>query len=248
MDGTFGTPAYEEPVVAEAADGGQPEPEIDENDPRLVSESVADNIAADAYEIPPPAPDGIWRAKLKLGKVKNAAQQEVDYKSWAHPNVENGRPMFVVAVDAFLIDLTGGNGKMSYDNTRVTDSFVKSGIDSKRGTSQMTTIISKAGGKPLPGSTDRGRREQLVEVLAGEPEALVETNWEVSCQTCQKLAEAKKEKRPRAYLQGMHRFPQKLGKPDPQAQCPTCKTFNRAQVRISRYYKIGEVKPSRGIV
>lgn len=245
MDATFGAPQYDEATQAGAAAAGDsPVAEVlDPNDPRLTSESFADDTTKDAYEIPPPAPDGIWRAKLKLGKVKDAAGQQADWKTWSHPNVENGRPMFVAAVDSFLIDLKG-----AYDGTRVSDNFVKSAIDSKKNTSQMSTIITKAGGVVPTPAPERARLDALIKTLAAEPEALVETNWEASCQTCGEKADKAGEKRPRAFLVGMHRFPQpKTGVFDPRVQCPTCKSLVRAQVRLFRYYKLGEAKVTRGL-
>jgi hypothetical protein len=244
---TFGTPQYDEATTTGAAGTAADAPQaeiLDPNDPRLVSETFADDTTKDAYEIPPPAPDGIWRAKLKLGKVTGQDGKPADWKPWSHPNVNNGHPMFVAAVESNLIDLSG-----KYDGTRVTDNFVKSGIDPKRNTCQMTTITVKAGGTPAvsPG-TEAARRDALLKTLAGEPEVLVETNWEASCQSCGEKADKAGEKRPRPFLFGMHRFPQpKTGVFDPSVKCPACNTLCRAQVRLFRYYKIGEVKATRGL-
>src|SRR2546430_14406481 len=60
-----GSAAPGQPVPSDA-----PQELIDENDPRLISETLDANLEADAYAQPIPPPDGKYRAKLKLEGVK----------------------------------------------------------------------------------------------------------------------------------------------------------------------------------
>jgi hypothetical protein len=256
--GTFGQPVYdeEEPkrTNGESAAGpnGSASPEdaewVDPDDPRLTSEAITDDTTADAYKIPPPAPDGYWRVKLKMVPIKDAKGAMVPYRTWKHPNVDDNKPMFVANVEASLIDLTG-----KHDGTRLTEQWVKSNIDKRKNTSQMTTITVKAGGKTAENpSTDRSRLDALIKALAGEPECLIETIWEAQCIRCGEAAKKRDEKAPPPFLRGMHRFPQGKdvkGNPDanPTVYCPTCKSPVRAQVRIQQFFKIGEQSATRGL-
>lgn len=247
MAGQFGDPAYVDESAAASRDAAgstqAAAPSVDPDDPRLNSEVLSDDTARDAYEIPPPAPDGLWRARLKLVPIKDDKQQDVPYRVWLHANVQSGRPMFVANVEAVLIDIGG-----RFDGIRVQDAFVKSLIDSRSGTSQMSTIVQKAGGELPKSSTDRARVELLVKTLAGEPEVIIATQWETSCRNCRERAEAKHEKAPKPFLYDMARFPQpRPGIFDPTVKCPTCSSLCRAQVRIARYYSVKEIKATRGL-
>lgn len=110
----------------------------------------------------------------------------------------------------------------------------------------MSTIIQKAGGTVPAKSSEKQRVDLLLKTLAGEPEVIVETAWEASCQTCQEAAKKSGGKSVRPFLVGMHRFPQIKGGHDPIVACPTCKAQARAQVRIAQYFSIAEKKPTRG--
>lgn len=250
----FGDPTYEEEVktgaTPAASANGQPQDAdyIDPNDPLLTSESLTEDTTADAYKIPPPAPDGFWRAKLKLVPIKDAKGAMVPVRTWRHENMNDGRPMFVVDVEAALIDLSG-----KYDGTRITEHFVKSGVDKRKNVSQMTTITVKAGGAPAAApSNEKTRYDALAKALAGEPEVVVETFWEASCMKCGEAADKKGEKRPGTFLRGMHRFPQVRDakgamEADPITQCPVCKNPCRAQIRIGGFHKLSDQKPTRGL-
>lgn len=240
----FGDVTYEQPADAAAPDAAAaPSGEvIDINDPRLTSEALDDNTAADAYAVPPPAPDGIWRAKLKSVDIDDQQGQPHRFLAKSYPKMAGGRPFLVTNVEASLIDLGGKN-----DGVKLTEYWVKTLIDERKGTSQASTITVKAGGPNLPRSTDKDRMDALLKTLAAEPEVLVETVWEASCQACQEAAKKKGDKSPRPFLVGMHRFPQTRTGPDPMVPCPVCKAVARAQVRISRYYALQEAKATRGI-
>lgn len=239
----FGEIAQDLPQDSQPAEATAPQGEvIDINDPRLTSEALDDNTAADAYAVPPPAPDGIWRAKLKQVDIKDSKGQLQRFTAESRAKMAGGRPFLVTNVESSLIDLSG-----KFDGVKIVDNWVKTLIDDRRGTSQATTITVKAGGPNLARSTDKDRMDALLKVLAGEPEVLVETVWEASCETCQKKAKATGEKSPRPYLTGMHRFPQTRTGPDPMVKCPVDGSMNRAQVRIAKYYALAEAKATRGI-
>jgi hypothetical protein len=247
--GTFGTPTYEEEQKPQngngtAAVGAE---YIDPNDPLLTSESLTDDVTADAYKIPPPAPDGFWRAKLKSVPIKDTKGAMVPFMAWRHEKVNDGKPMFVANAEVSLIDLSG-----KFDGTRITEQWVKSNIDKRKGTSQMTTIIVKAGGTAPSPSTERQRLDAFLKTLAGEPEVIVETFWEASCMKCGETADKKDEKRPGPFLRGMHRFPQVKGptgalEADPIVPCPVCKSSCRAQVRVATFHRVGDQKATRGL-
>jgi hypothetical protein len=251
---SFGTPTYEDEEHkangGAAASGNAPaEAEyIDPNDPALTSEALDDDATADAYKIPPPAPDGFWRAKLKAVPIKDAKGAMVPYRTWRHENMNDGKPMFVANVEAALIDLSG-----KYDGTRIMEQWVKSNIDRRKNTSQMTTITVKAGGTAAASpSTDKSRLDALLKTLAGEPETVIETFWEASCMKCGEAADKKGEKRPAPFLRGMHRFPQARTaaggmEADASVSCPVCKSTCRAQVRIGGFHDVKTQKPNRGL-
>jgi len=254
----FGAPIYPDDEEHKGTNGGAngaasateaAEAEyIDPNDPLLTSESLTEDVNADAYKIPPPAPDGFWRAKLKSVPIKDSKGAMVPFFAWKHEAVNEGKPMFVTNVEVGLIDLSG-----KYDGTKITQQWVKSNIDRKKNVSQMTTITVKAGGQPAnPPASERQRLDALLKTLAGEPEVVVETSWEAQCMSCGEAADKKGEKKPSAFARGMHRFPQVRGangamEADPIIQCPTCKRPVRAQARVIGFHKITEQKPTRGV-
>jgi hypothetical protein len=248
MSGNFGEATYEQgagDATASNAVGSSNEPSIDINDPRLTSEALDDNTSVDAYAVPPPAPDGKWRAKLSQVDINDGNGQPQRFLAKSYPKMENGRPFLVTNVEASLIDLQG-----KYDGVKLTEYWVKTLVDSKKGTSQASTIVTKAGGTLPPKSTDADRMNALLKTLAGLPEVIVETAWEASCQSCQEAAKKSGTKAPRPFLTGMHRFPHSPvagGGHDPNVACPTCKGMARAQVRIVRYWSVKEAKADRGL-
>lgn len=218
------------------------EPEIDLNDPRLTSENIEVDVEADAYAVPPPPADGKWRVKLKHVPVKNKRSgQDVDYMPVQYARMNDGKPYLVMNVEASLIDLTGKN-----DGMKITQYHVKSCAD-RSGTSEMATILLKSGGTVPADKSPLGWTKALIQHLAGEPECLLETFWEASCQSCQEAADKKGEKKPKPFLKGAHRFPTRNGKPDPDVKCPVCGSICRAQVRIAQFFSLKDAKPSQGI-
>jgi hypothetical protein len=245
MESGFGAPVYqEEPGVAtpEAHDASAVQA-VDLDDPQLTSEIITDQVDKDAYAVPPPAPDGKWRAKLKQVPIKDADGTMKPVIAASSPNMANGRKFLATNVEVSLLDASG-----KYDGSRITEYWVKSLVDERKGTSQMSTIATKAGNPPPAASSDRMRYDALAKALAGEPEVIVETYWNAACQTCEEGAKKRGERRPKDFLRGMHRFPlSKDGSRDPNVQCPNCKSLVRAQVRIAQFFSVRDVKATQGL-
>jgi hypothetical protein len=254
FDSTFGSPQQFDPAPAEdpqhpAGANGQTTTEqlaaaIDPNDPRLISEALDEKLDGDAYALPPPAPDGKWKAKLKLAKIKGDDGQLHDHILTSRQGIDGGTPFYAVNIESSLIDFSG-----RYDGVKVTEYWVKSNVDARKGISQMTTIAQKAGATVAPRGTQKDRLDNLLKVLASEPEVIVETYWQASCQTCEAAAEKRGERKPNAFLRGEQRFPMKAGTAghDPNVNCPVCKGGCRAQLKILQYFSIKETKPTRGL-
>ena len=241
--GGFGEVTYDEgnkPIAA--GQDAAPQAIIDENDPALTSENIAEDVTGDPYAIPPP-PDGKWRAKLKLTPIKDAAGKEQPYRTAQFERMNQGKPFFVVNVGASLIDLGG-----KFDGVQLVDYWVKSAPGDRVKISQMTFITQKAGGVISEGGSPRQKLDALVKALAGEPEVIVETVWHASCEACQKKAKDAGGKAPRDFLVGESRFPQpRTGGHDPFVKCPACGTQCRAQARIGGYFSVKEAKATRGL-
>jgi len=253
MDSTFGAPVFQQDEhPADAAGGTAPNGEastqqlaaIDPNDPRLVSEVLDDRLDADAYAVPPPPPDGRWKAKLKLAKIKGDDGQLHDFIMTSRQGIDDGKPFYAVNVEASLIDFGG-----HHDGVKLTEYWVKSNIDGRKGTSQMTTLAAKAGSPPPARATQKDRLDNMLKTLAREPEVIVETYWEARCQTCETNAEKKGDRKPGAFLRGEARFPMKTGTTahDANVSCPTCRSGCRAQVRVAQYFSVAETKPTKGL-
>jgi hypothetical protein len=236
----FGDPQYQDPAAHEA--DATPSAPVDINDPQLTSEVMTEDVTQDAYAIPPPPPDGRWRAKLKLAEMKGAPEGK-HYKAVKYEKMNDGKSFFVANVEASLIDVHG-----KQDGIKVTNYHVKSAVDKRKNVSEMSTITKAAGGTPVERGTHADKIVALEKALAGEPEVIVDTFWEAACQTCQEAAKKKGERVPRAFLMGMNRFPQsKPGQFDPMVTCPVCKSMVRAQLRIGQFLSVKEAKATRGI-
>lgn len=246
--GGFGDVVYEggEGTPETQAGGGNQLPLIDINDPRLTSEAL-DDTSADAYAVPPPPPDGKWRAKIKAVEIKEDGKgtPNPQHPLWSvasREKIQGGTPFFIMNAEVALTDLSGKN-----DGVKITENWIKSLIDERKGTSQMSTIAKAAGAEVPARSNDVTRRELLLKTLAGEPEIIIETQWEAQCQACQEKAKKAGERAPRPFLRGMHTFPQVGGKPSADAKCPVCGSFSRAQARIAGFFSVKDAKPTRGI-
>lgn len=213
--------------------------EIPLDDPRLLSsENVESNATGDAYASPPVLPDGKWRAKLTLAKIKDAKGTEQDFRTsmatWRTPQ----QPFFAVNVQSEVIDHSG-----KFDGYKLTEYWVKTLVGDRgpgEGTSQLATIVRASGGKVPMGGNQKAMLDAGLRHLASEPEVVIETAWEARCQTCEEACEKRGEKKSKAFhVRGMHRFPQpRTGQWSPEIECPTCHATLRAQPRIVQYFPL----------
>ena len=240
---SFGEPTYAEEAPSASAGEASTQAVIDMNDPTLTSEVTEVDAMQDAFAVPPPPPDGKWRAKLKLIEVGGADPRDKYVKAVKYERMNDGKPYLVSNVEASLIDV---NGK--FDGIKATQYHVKSQIDKRKNVDEMTTITKAAGGQVVARGTHQDRYHALAKTLAGEPETIVETFWEASCQPCQEKAKKAGEKSPRPFKMGERNFPQsKAGVHDPVVSCPTCGASCRAQLRIGGFFNVKEVKATRGV-
>src|SRR5208282_3000702 len=126
----FGAPVYEEPSGAAPGPEAPQAAAIDPNDPALTSEVLTDKVEADAFAVPPPQPDGRWNAKLKQVDIKDADGQLKRFRLAQFPNMNGGKPFYVINVECAVIDHSG-----TFDGTKITQYWVKSNID-RSGTSE----------------------------------------------------------------------------------------------------------------
>jgi hypothetical protein len=242
---TFGDVTYADAPAETAAAQGEQAPAIDPNDPRLTSEVLTINPDADAYAILPPLPDGKWRAKAKQVDIRDDKGQQQRYAIFSRAKMANGAPFLATNVEFSVIDHSG-----EFDGVKLTEYWVKTLIDARKGTSQAATLTGKLGGTVLPSGNQKQYMDALLTQLAKEPELVIETAWSAECQHCQEAAKKKGDRAPRPFLQGMHRFPSTKtpGVHDPMAKCPTqgCGSLVRAQPRIVGIFSLKESQPTRG--
>jgi hypothetical protein len=205
---------------------------VDLNDPRLTSEQLNENAEGDAYAVPPPIPDGKWRAKLKQVDIKDAEGQLRRFAAFCYPKMNDGKPFLATNMECQILESSG-----KWDGIKITEYWVKTAID-RSGNSQVGTLLTKLK-QPLTPASPGQRMEQFLKVLAAEPELVVETAWEASCMTCQEAAKKRGERAPKPFLVGMHRFPQlRTGGHDPVMFCPACKSQVHAQARINSFWPL----------
>src|SRR6202140_1704076 len=119
---------------------GEPQQLVDPNDPRLTSEVLTINPEADAYAVLPPLPDGKWRMKAKQVDIKDDKGQQQRYAVFSRAKMANGAPFFATNVESSVIDHSG-----EFDGVKLTEYWVKTLIDERKGTSQAATLIRKLG-------------------------------------------------------------------------------------------------------
>jgi len=239
----FGGITTYDPPAESAAPNGEQAPTIDPNDPRLTSEVITINPDADAYAVLPPLPDGKWRAKAKQVDIKDDKGQQQRYAVFSRAKMSNGDPFYATNVEFDVIDHSG-----KFDGVALTEYWVKTLIDARKGTSQAATLTRKLGGKPPASGSQKVFMDALLSTLAAEPELIIETAWSAECQTCQESAKKKGDRAPRPFLQGMHRFPatRTPGVHDPMVKCGTCQSMVRAQPRIVGFYSLTESQATHG--
>lgn len=248
-------------AVDQKVPSNEPQNIVDENDPRLVSETVEMNLEGDAYAQPAPPPDKTWRAKLKLEGIKKEGSTEVkDY----HATQTKGQtpvPYFETRISAQILDPAG-----RFDGVTVYPEY-GGGVGTllnRENTSKASTILARlkrpngeAWAKPGQRMTQLEWIQLLVQALKTDPEIGIETQWQVSCQACGEEATAKRKaghtdvKYP-STLKGMHRFPAekdpgklKLGlRYDPEVACQAnpAHGFSRARALLVGFLHLNELK------
>ncbi len=208
---------------------------VDINDPRLMSEQLSENPTGDAYAIPPPLPAGKWRAKAKQVDIKDDRGVLQRFAAFARAKMNDGKPFLATNVEFTVL-----TSNEHFDGTKLTEYWVKTLVEQRSGTSQIATLLAKFK-QPVVPATPGARMEQFLKVLAAEPEIVIEADWEASCMTCQEAAKKAGERAPKAFLLGMHRFPQAklngVSQPDPVVKCPKGHQV-RAQARIVNFWSL----------
>lgn len=223
---------------------------VDLNDPSLLSAEFDIDPTADPYAVPPPIPDGRYRAKLKQIDVKNAAGEMVryavkplfDYRGGAAIPVmdENGHQKYFVttALECRIQDPSG-----KYDNAPVYDRFMDSRT-ARNGGVPLVRVLTVLGVALPPKLNAKTLIDTFMKALAGEPDVEITTAWEANLgQEDQELFKAQGVQAPRR-VTGMHNFPVVDGKRVPEIQRKTVLgDFSmRAQAKITGYYALGSGK------
>ena len=231
---------------------------IDENDPRLISETLEANVEGDAYAQPAPPPDGKYKVKLKLEGVAQEGTEEK--KDFTAKSDKNNNLYYQTSISCSIIDPSG-----KYDGITLYPAFgggVNTMVRRDKST-QVTTLLHRIkgpDGRPYTEGfrgTPREWMQRLVKVLATEPEVGVETMWEASCQKCGEIAKAAaqasggKVEYP-VRTQGMHHFPpeqdaskRKAGQLySPELKCAKDPShgYARARAIVTRFLHLQELK------
>ena len=243
-------PEEQKGAAASANSAEAPQEIIDINDPAFTSEDLSVNPDADAYAQPAPPPDGKYRVKLKLAR-KRVGSEEKDYigAKWGQKNLQM---VLVTGVEAAIIDPSG-----KYDGLKAYDFNVSTfvGRDNATKVNSVLSKLRKPDGKlwysPGQKMPPAAWMQLLVQALAGEPEAGIETQWEYSCEQCGKDAKAKGEAYPRSIM-GMHKFPAEVDKGkiaagqrySPEMKCAVnaAHGYGRARISIARFLSLDELK------
>jgi hypothetical protein len=219
---------------------------LDINDPRFTSEDLNVNTDADAYAQPAPPPDGKYRAKLTLEKVKDDKGQEHDFM----PMLSKKTPVqayLATALKATIIDPSG-----KYDGIPVYDRWVGTFM-SRDGSTKIATILSRLRRPDGTAWIDKARKynhkewmDLFIKALAGEPEIGLETQWEWSCTECGKEAKKNGTAYPKSIV-GMQKFPYNASTrehtPELKCQVNPAHGYSRAYPSIGRFLSLSELKP-----
>lgn len=243
---TFGEVTYEgaPEQTPGATNGATEQVVIDPNDPALTSESLDMNLDANAYDVPPPPPDGTWLARLKQVDIEDAQKKKVKHRTamatWLNPP----KPFFCINLETSLIDQTGKN-----DGVQMTEYWVKTLVANRSKVSPLASIGVALGQRDKLAQA-RTQADVLVVVegaLASEPQVVVQTQWEATCRSCEESAKKKGGKKPGVFLYEERNFPADgHGGHNPQVKCPACGGTVRAQARVKNYLPVG-TKVTQGI-
>ena len=192
---------------------------VDLNDLQLADEQVDVNADADAFAGPPPPTDGDYRVKLSLGK-----------RGVSQGKAKDGKLFYMADVNA---KVTTGEfeNRILFDN-------VSTMVMQNTGTSRMAGVL-KALGDPVGGRVSiLETTRKFADMLAGEPEVTVQTQWTAYCQDCKAENDANKSrgKKGGIVLRGEKRFPQNGGGHHrAQVECPNCGSLLNARAEIVAY-------------
>lgn len=235
----FSTPIYMDEPAAGASTPGDAalasSVVVDLNDPALLDQEFDTNADVNAYDAPPPIPDGRYKAKLKQIDVKgpNGGLRQFNVKT-----SKQGSPYAYTALEMTLIDPSG-----KYEGLKVYDRFVST-MQARNGGIPMARVLACLGVKLPAKTTAKQLLDAFIKATASEPMLEIETTWEGS------LDEADRErfeqagvKQPRVF--GMNRFP---ANPDgkgghlPEMDVDTAlgKVHLRAQVRVQNYQPLSK--------
>lgn len=255
--GSFGDPIPAGGQGASPEPGSQPVPgnevqeTIDANDPRLTSEALDVNTEGDAYSMPPPPPDGRYRAKLKIMQVEDAQGAKHDYLPKLGKKPPK-LPYYFTAIEASIIDPTG-----KYNDIKVYDRWVGTfmGRDGSTKVQTILTRLLKADGTPW---VQKGARlthkdwiDLFVKALNTEPEIGIETVWEWGCQGCGEEAKKAGTDYPKSIM-GMNKFSvdavksklegKQVYSPDLACQVNKAHGYSSARATINRFLALSELK------
>lgn len=194
---------------------------IDLNDLALEDEALQLDPDADAFQGPPPPPDGVHLVKLSLFRRNGESPFQAGRD-------RRGRPYIMAAVVGTLV----AEGK-PWNNQKVFDR-VSTVIFQSSGTCRMAGAL-KALGISVPATTSTKQLAQLLEnALEGEPLVGVETRWEARAQHDETWVTVAK---------GMKRFPMRQdGSYQHIITDPDTGELVTAQATVVRYLPAAQVK------
>lgn len=241
----FGEVQYDEAQQQAGTNGTGPAESvvIDPNDPLLTSEPLDMNLDANAYDVPPPPPDGWWRATLKQVDINDKAGKPQRHITSAFQ--EPYRPFYAINVAAYLADLSG-----KYDSLEMVDYWVKTAVNKRSKTSQAASIGVAVGQREaLAQARSQGDVLAILEkALAAEPQVLVQTQWQWACRACDDAAGKKGKSKPGTFRREMlSAASDGKGGRNPVTSCPSCGGQCRAQSRVVNYAPLAGGKATQGL-
>lgn len=194
---------------------------VDLNDLALEDEALLLDPDADAFQGPPPPPDGIHLVKLALFRRNGESPFQAGKD-------KHGRPYIMASVVGTLI----AEGR-SWNNQKVFDR-VSTVILGTSGTCRMAGVL-KALGIPVPATTTmKGLAQMFENALEGEPLIGIETQWQCRSQRGDTWE---------TILRGMKKFPQRQdGGHQHIITDPETGELVTAQANVLRYVQRDQVK------
>lgn len=192
---------------------------VDINDLSLQAESLTVNPEGDAFEGPPPAPQGIYPFKAK--------HQKEGKERWEKRHSEKKSKDFLMTAIELRIIAPG----QRFDNNPVFDRASTLIMESS-GTCRVAGILGVNKIEVPRNVTDVQLAQALTEFLTPEPTVRAEVDWKGYCEVCDKDV-----------LKTMRKFPEVKGQPGVHkhtTQCSKCGTRISAQLYVVRYLPVVE--------